>query len=134
MKTTQQLGAKSIRIGFPAYDRTRNYNELFREAHRFLDEVIPIGQQYQVKPLIEIHMRSIAVSAGLAYRLVEDFDPAMIGVIYDPGNMVFEGYENYRMGLELLGEYVAHVHVKNMEWSKGPASDGSTSLWVCNNA
>ncbi|MBC8081060.1 MAG: sugar phosphate isomerase/epimerase, partial [Gorillibacterium sp.] len=44
---------------------------------------------------------------------VEGFDPAHIGVIHDAGNMVFEGFENYRMGLEVLDEYLAHVHIKN---------------------
>ena len=27
--------------------------------------------------------------------------------------MVYEGYENYELGFEMLGKYLAHVHVKN---------------------
>ena len=27
--------------------------------------------------------------------------------------MVHEGYEDYRMGMELLGSYLAHIHIKN---------------------
>jgi len=41
-----------------------------------------------------------------------------VGVIYDPGNMVYEGYEQWKMGMELLGEYLRHVHVKNSAWGK----------------
>jgi len=37
-------------------------------------------------------------------------------VIYDPGNMVTEGYECTEMGLEILGPYLAHVHAKNGAW------------------
>jgi sugar phosphate isomerase/epimerase len=51
--------------------------------------------------------------------LVKDFDPKCIGVIYDPGNMIVEGRESWKMGLELLGDYLAHVHVKNLLWQYG---------------
>ncbi len=59
-------------------------------------------------------------------------------MIYDAGNMVFEGFENYRLGLELLGPYLAHVHLKNArfvacedgiqraEWS--PLEDGAVDF------
>ena len=36
-----------------------------------------------------------------------------MGLIYDPGNMVCEGYENYRLGIEMLGDYIFHVHIKS---------------------
>jgi len=54
-------------------------------------------------------------------RLVEDLDPSRIGVIFDPGNMVIEGIENWRMGLELLGPHLSHVHVKNAGWFREDA-------------
>jgi sugar phosphate isomerase/epimerase len=30
--------------------------------------------------------------------------------------MIYEGYEDWRMGMELLGPYLAHVHLKNTRW------------------
>lgn len=45
--------------------------------------------------------------------MLRGLDPNHIGVIFDPGNMAKEGYEEYRKGFELLGDYIAHVHVKN---------------------
>src|SRR5262249_2245717 len=57
--------------------------------------------------------------------------PRTVGVIHDAGNMVYEGYEQYRMGLELLGPYLAHVHFKNARWEiAGPRPDGSTAWRV----
>jgi sugar phosphate isomerase/epimerase len=32
--------------------------------------------------------------------------------------MVFEGFEPYRFGLELLGPYLAHVHIKNAAYER----------------
>jgi sugar phosphate isomerase/epimerase len=41
--------------------------------------------------------------------------------------MVHEGYEQYRLGLEVLGPYLAHVHLKNARWEAvGTRPDGST--------
>ena len=48
---------------------------------------------------------TISCSAGLAHRLVNGFDPDHIGVLFDPGSMVHEGYESYRMGMELLRDH-----------------------------
>ena len=50
------------------------------------------------------------MSATLAHRLVSQFRPEDIGVIYDVNNMAKDGFETFRIGLELLGPYLAHCH------------------------
>lgn len=115
-QSAHKLSASMMRVGVPGYHRSANYNELYKEAIAYLSAVQEMSRQYGVKALVETHHGTIAPSAGLAHRLVSSFDPQHIGVLYDPGNMVHEGYENYRMGLELLGPYLAHVHVKNASW------------------
>lgn len=118
MRAAKELGSPSVRIGVPGYNRTRPYAELVAEARDYLRETEALSRTYGVKGLIEIHFGNIATSASLARHLVEGFDSDNIGVIYDPGNMVHEGYEQYRMGLEVLGPYLAHVHVKNAVWTR----------------
>jgi sugar phosphate isomerase/epimerase len=40
--------------------------------------------------------------------------------------MVWEGHEQFRLGLETLGPYLAHVHAKNSAWGQtGQRADGS---------
>jgi len=131
MKVARELGAPAIRVGVPGYDRTEPYGDLLAKARRYLDGVQELGKQYGIKGLVEIHMGNIAPSASLARRLVEGFDPERIGVIHDAGNMVYEGFENYRMGLEVLGEYLGHVHVKNAVWHKSEEAPEPprSSLW-----
>ena len=118
MQIASALGAPSVRVGVPNYDRSEPYGDLLAKGRRYLDGVQDLAQQYGIKGLVEIHMGNIAASASLARRLVEGFDPARIGVIHDAGNMVHEGFENYRLGLELLGDYLGHVHVKNAVWER----------------
>jgi sugar phosphate isomerase/epimerase len=53
-----------------------------------------------------------------------------VGIILDAGNMVYEGYETYSMAVELLGPYLAHVHVKNAAWQRVGVDKGTTK-WNC---
>lgn len=133
LEVAQKLGAKMIRAGVPGYDRSKNYNELYELEVRYLEGVQKLSQKYGIRSMIETHHVTIAPSAGLAHRLVSGLDPNLVGVLFDPGNMIHEGYENFRMGLELLGPYLAHVHIKNTGWvKKGQREDGSIeweSVW-----
>jgi sugar phosphate isomerase/epimerase len=76
-----------------------------------------------VKAVVEIHHGTICPSASLTHRLVSGLDPELVGVIFDPGNMAREGFEDYRIGFELLGPYLAHVHLKNAAFEP-PEADG----------
>lgn len=119
------LGAKKMRIGVPKYNGSTNYRDLFTLARDYLYEVQNLSEQYGVQGLVETHHHTIAPSASSAFRLVEGFNPAHIGVLYDPGNMPFEGFENHLMGLQLLGPYLAHVHMKNSYRQRdGEEADG----------
>ena len=116
MQAAQVMDCPRIRVNTPSYDRSRNYHELFSETTEHLRQVEALARQYGVAANIETHFGNITASAGLAHRLVSQFDPALIGVIYDPGNMVYEGFECWRMGFELLGPYLHEVHAKNALW------------------
>jgi sugar phosphate isomerase/epimerase len=98
---------------------------MFESAKGFLGLVEALSGEYGVKALVEIHHGTICPSASLAHRLVSGFDPGRVGVIFDPGNMVHEGFEDYRIGLELLGPHLAHVHLKNAAYER-PEGGG---LW-----
>lgn len=130
MRLAQIAGSPQIRVGFGRSDPEKRYAELFASAQAYLAEVETLARQYQVKALIEIHHRTIYPSAGLIHRLVSHFDPACIGVIHDAGNMVYEGFEDYRLGLELLGPYLAHVHLKNAAFTR-PEGGG---VWTVRSA
>jgi sugar phosphate isomerase/epimerase len=118
MRGAQRMGAPRMRVGIPRYDRSTNYWSLLAQAQRDFEGVEKLSRRYGVQAMVELHHGNIACSASLAKRLVEKFDPTHVGVIFDPGNMVAEGYENWRMGLEVLGHHLAHVHVKNTRWER----------------
>lgn len=126
LRKAKRVRAQFIRLGVPGYDRSRPFGELFALTRQYLKDAEGLCRKYGIKGLVETHHQTIAPSASAAYRLVEGLDPSFIGVLFDPGNMVHEGFENYRMGMEILGPYLAHVHVKNAGFvTDGTAEDGS---------
>ena len=126
-KAAASIGCPLVRIWAPAYDGSINYNEVLAQCIEDTKKILPLAQKYHVKFLFEIHMGLIIPSASAAYRLVSNFDPALVGVIYDPGNNVYEGLENMKMGIEILGPYLAHVHVKNGKWAQDASEPDGTA-------
>ncbi|HOJ12587.1 MAG TPA: sugar phosphate isomerase/epimerase family protein [Clostridiales bacterium] len=127
-------GCKNIRLALPGYNKNENYRTQFNRAIKEVQPLEKIADRYKVRINFEMHPGNIIPSASAAYRFVSNFDPKYLGVIYDPGNMIFEGYEDYRMGIELLGEYLAYVHIKNAAWKhEGFTKDGAW-IWKPSNA
>lgn len=113
LEAAAAIGCKTVRGPMANYDPKKPYQEQFDEYRSFLRSCEPLLKQYGVKFLIETHHGMLISSASSAMRVLDGFDPEYFGLIYDPGNMVFEGYENYQLGFEMLGKYLAHVHIKN---------------------
>ncbi len=102
-----------IRIGAPGQDRDRPYLPQFAEARAGFANLTELAREYGVKVVYEIHVGTVAVSASRTLELLRDLDPEHIGAIYDVPNMLRVGLEDSRMGLELLGPYLAHCHIGN---------------------
>jgi len=116
-EAADRLGAKGVRVSLgPPLDGTRSYWEVLAEAQRGVEALVKAIRPFLAKALLEIHFRTAIASPSLAYLLLKPFDPARVGVIYDPANMIIEGREDWRLGLDVIGDFLAHVHVKNTAW------------------
>lgn len=116
MRGARLLGAPSVRVTLPGYDGGEPYLAQRDRARRAFTEVARLAARHGVRALVELHHGTIVPSASSAAAFLDGLDPAHVGVIHDAGNMVFEGHEPYRMALEVLGPYLAHVHLKNACW------------------
>lgn len=123
------FGCNSFRAGVMGYDRKLTYRECYEKTVKNLAKIEKLCKKYKTRGIIEIHMGNIACSASAAHKIVSNFDPKYIGVIHDAGNMVYEGYENYKMGLEILGPYLAHVHIKNASWGLKKVNFDGSAIW-----
>ena len=105
-------GAPFVRVGCPRlYNGTVNYHVLYQEAVDAYGKALELAAGSGVKLCMEIHGGTIHVSASLAYRIVSNFPADRMCVIYDPQNMVADGYETTELGIELLDQYIGHCHV-----------------------
>ena len=119
-----------IRVQAEPHDRTRPYMPQFDAARAGFAALADTAREYGVKLLYEIHSGTLAVSASRAFELLRDIDPARIGAIWDVPNMVVTGLEDTRMGLEILGPYLAHCHIGNRRpVCEQEGSDTEPSVW-----
>lgn len=127
LAATGALGAGRVRVTMPRIG-SGDYRELFDTTRRDLEWATGEAARHGVTALVELHHGTIVASASAAFRLIDGLDPACVGVIHDIGNLMIEGQEDPLAGFQMLGPYLAHVHVKNVAWRPtGRAADGSTT-------
>jgi len=131
MEGTARLGAPQLRVSVPGYDGRDSYLKVRDRAIGQYRDVAALAKQHGVRALVEIHMGNITPSASAAAHFVSHFDPRWVGVIHDSGNMVCEGFEHYRLGLEVLGPYLAHVHLKSAGWQPAERRADGSMAWRC---
>jgi sugar phosphate isomerase/epimerase len=128
MRGVSALGVRQMRVtvGKPGPE---GYNAAFAQRRKEYAKVAELSEQYGVRALIELHHQSLVSSASAAARFVDGFDPAHVGVIHDIGNMLQEGYEFDPWSLEILGDHLAHVHVKNAVPLATPVAGSDRTDW-----
>lgn len=90
-------------------------------------ELAAIADAYGVRFVLELHDHTITTGASGALRLLDGLDPARVGVILDIANAASEGNEPLALAVDLLGPYLAHVHVKDLAFRPGAAWNGLES-------
>ncbi|NPV08318.1 MAG: sugar phosphate isomerase/epimerase [Anaerolineae bacterium] len=116
-RAAAEMDCPRIRIALDEdYDGRAGFERALAEAKEGLRRAEATLRHYQVRGLLETHHGSVAESASGARRLLSGFSPETYGVIFDPANMILAGRESWWMAVDILGEYLAHVHVKNISW------------------
>jgi sugar phosphate isomerase/epimerase len=123
----RQLNAPLVRLWVPRPERGRIARQL-PEARAAWQELARIAEGEGVRFVLETHDGTLATGASAAMRLLDGLDPQRVGVIYDVANTVREGSEPLETAIELLGPYLAHVHVKDV-WHRtgGTGWDGTAT-------
>jgi sugar phosphate isomerase/epimerase len=123
------LGVPLVRLGWWRYDATTGYQRILEGARRDLAGLAGLGRRHGVRLALQVHHGTIHPSAAHALRLTEE-----LAVYLDPGNQAMEGSEHLPMSLDLLGDRIACVGVKNAVWrgtglAWQPLADGGVVDW-----
>lgn len=130
---TAALGAERVRLNVPKAAPGTDYHRLFTATRIAAQQVAQIAARHGVQVVIQIHHGNIVSTASAALRLLDGLDPAHIGVVHDLGNLTIEGREglqSHTPGLQIIREYLAHVHVKNAVWKAAQPSKDGTVEWA----
>jgi sugar phosphate isomerase/epimerase len=116
-------GISMFRFLMQTYRGRKTYREDFAKARATAEELEKLGLRHKVKVLFQNHGGALFFSPATAYFMTKGLDPAAVGVHYDPGNLrAQEGWTNPTLSVDVLGEYLAYVGVKNAGWFLLPDS------------
>lgn len=129
MRGAAAIGVRQLRINVPNYDGSSSYVALRDRSLSQYRDVAAMARQHGLRALVEIHHKKLLPSASAAASFVSHFDARDVGVIHDAGNMVYEGHEAYRLGFDVLGPYLALIHLKNAQWLPGEIGPDGGRRW-----
>jgi sugar phosphate isomerase/epimerase len=105
-----------------------SYLEVETRTRKEFEALAPILDGHGVKLGVQNHSgRFVANAAGLR-RILEPFDPAHIGAVYDPGHCSLDG-EHPEIAIDLLWSHLLHVNLKNMLWRRKNSPDAEVAEW-----
>ena len=128
-----QAGVANMRIAPLVPDpepRVFDAGKVILETQKRLKEILPTSRTAGVRLCLELHPGGICASASGAVRFLDPFDPADVGILYDPGNLVGEGYEKPRMAISIMGPFLAEIHMKNGRWIVAGEGDCGEKMWT----
>lgn len=120
-----RLGASAGFTGKPGED----YKAIYGETVAGFSRCVELARGTGVKLIIEMHGNTIHPSASLAYRIASNFSPNQVGIIYDPQNMVRDGFETVAIAIPFLGDYLAHCHFGGHRPIPGEPDEKGTVQW-----
>jgi len=109
------FGARSIRV-VPGNDRPDTLDKVVpwfkRAAEYAAEKSIYMG--------IENHSVGIAGTPELITELAEKVGSPFFGILYEPGNLMYDTGTDYRAALEIMKGHIVHCHFKDCK----PVGDG----------
>ena len=102
------VGARSIRV-VPGNDEPETIDKVvpwFKRAAEYAEEK-------SVYMAFENHSAGIAGTPDLCVELAEKVGSPYFGILYEPGNLMFDTGTDYRKALETMKNHVVHCHFKD---------------------
>jgi sugar phosphate isomerase/epimerase len=124
MEACRVVGAKNLRISPGSYAKGDDYMAKFNAARERYAFISKLADEYGCRAVIETHPGLLSPSVFKARQILDGLDPKTVGIMWDPANQINEGRETYAMAIDIAGDYLAEVHVKNVAWSSSPNEQG----------
>ncbi len=127
-------GGSVLRVAPPWF--AYNYDESVHQADDFmtlvnwsregLAKLMELGKEYDIRYVLETHGASCFAAPQMVPWILGEFDPKYCGVIYDVANTYIEGFLRPRAAVEIMKDYIAYMHVKNVAFVESVNAEGRT--------
>jgi len=121
-RAAAERGIRIVKVDVSPYDVREPYEPLLERARANWSRLAPLAREFGVKAVAEVHPKIVCHSPSAMRRMLDGLPPDAVGAILDPGNMVVEGWEDMHEAVDILGPYLAHLHVKNGGWQRRPGA------------
>jgi sugar phosphate isomerase/epimerase len=92
-----------------------------------MEQVAAVCRNIGIKAVYQVHHGMLVASATAAYHITRDLPDDAVGVMLDPGNQAFEGFEEWCRSVPLLGSRLCAIGVKDVAVTRDPSERESSS-------
>ncbi|HEY3396903.1 MAG TPA: sugar phosphate isomerase/epimerase family protein [Armatimonadota bacterium] len=114
LQVAQLLGAKFLRCSGPLIDADSGYEKCREAFRRQVETISASAVSHGITLTIEQHGGAYFASAGQIVDMTRGLALDHVGIVFDPGNCLAEGYERPSVQEDMLLPLIKAVHVKNM--------------------
>ena len=123
LKVFADSGITEFRMGYFRIEKSDVRTSYVVARHK-LATMVDLCAEAKVRAIYQVHHGTLVPGASAAFGLINGLDAEWIGVMLDPGNQNFEGYERPELSVGLLGEYLRAVGVKDTAIQRDPSRAG----------
>lgn len=131
VKSCAKVGIKNVRVGglpMPS-DRVFNAKAFLDKSRGTYKELVAEAKKVGVRLCLELHPGNVYPGPSGAVNFLQPFAPEEVGILYDPANSIGDGWETFPVALNVMGPYLAEVHVKNTRWVQGDVTPQGVRKW-----
>ena len=113
-------GVAQARMFAPAPSRDTSIRAQLGALAEALRQHEPELEKQSATLLIELSQETLLPSPELFLHVCDGLSPDRYGILYDPSNMLSEGNLEPGFAIDLMGEYLKRVHMKNERFVESP--------------
>jgi len=107
------VGCDLLRVacGGPHAFLAQSYH--YEKALYWIKKCGVLAKEYNKKIVMEIHNGSLIETVEAAKKFMDQLDCEQVGLIHDAGNMYITDTDYGQYSVDILGQHIFHVHVKD---------------------
>jgi len=121
LKILADNGITAFRMGYFFAEDGETPAVAMDRARGEMEEVATICGRIGIKAVYQVHHGMLIASPSAVFYLTRDLPEEAVGVMLDPGNQGFEGFEEWYRSVPLIGTRLRAIGVKDVTITRNPS-------------